>query len=203
MPNPPVSVEELIIAIVRVLGSLPVLRWAFVGGIIAVLVDLSDLFLMNLLRLGGVSNYQAFDKWLDQVYLICFLVVALRWPDPARSVAVALYGLRLAGFVAFEVTGEREVLVAFPNLFEFWFLFVASLPHWRPARGSGAGVGGASRSLPTSFQFTTKNLAISLGVLLVAKEAQEVVIHWLKLLDSFTAVEAVEAVWDWLKSVPP
>ena len=64
------SLEELIIAIVRVVGSLAVLKWAFVGGWAAILIDLSDLFLKNLLDLGGVSNYQAFDKWLDQVYMV-------------------------------------------------------------------------------------------------------------------------------------
>ena len=79
------SLEELIIAIVRVVGSLAVLKWAFVGGWAAILIDLSDLFLKNLLDLGGVSNYQAFDKWLDQVYMVAFLVVALRWKGPARN----------------------------------------------------------------------------------------------------------------------
>ena len=46
------TLEELIIAVVRVLGSLFVLRWALVGGLIAILVDLSDLFLKNLLSLA-------------------------------------------------------------------------------------------------------------------------------------------------------
>jgi hypothetical protein len=40
-------VEIVIIGTVRVLGALPVLRWAFVGAIIAILVDTSDIFLMN------------------------------------------------------------------------------------------------------------------------------------------------------------
>jgi hypothetical protein len=207
------STEELIIALVRVLGSLPVLRWAFAGGVLAVLVDFSDLFLMNLLDLGGVSNYQAMDKWLDQVYMALFLVVALRWPDPARAVAVVLYLFRLAGFVLFELTGNREVLVLFPNLFEFWFLFVASLRHVLPAREpvgqppSAAALavqrGTETRTqsataigLGTRFEFTSRNVGLVLLALLAAKMAQEIVIHWLKLLDSFTAVEAVEAIWD-------
>jgi hypothetical protein len=201
------SLEELIIAAVRILGSLLVLRWAFVGGVIAVLVDLSDLFMMNLLHLGGVSNYQSFDKWLDQVYLACFLIVALRWPDPARRIAVVLYGWRLIGFVLFELTQAREVMVAFPNLFEFWFLFVASLPHWRkvgprePALTVAAGQPPPvpeADSLPTSFAFSRRNLAISLGLLLVLKETQEIAIHSLKVFDSFTAVEAVQAIWRWI-----
>jgi len=212
------STEELIIALARIAGALLVLRWAFVGGVIAVLVDLSDLFMMNLLNLGGVSNYQSFDKWLDQVYMACFLIVALRWPDPARAISVVLFALRLVGFVAFELTGAREVLVAFPNLFEFWFLFVAYLTPQPPspqaergASGSG-GRGGTSTDvegarqevvsrrtlLGRNFVFSARNVVIALVALLALKEAQELAIHWFKVFDSFTAVEAVEAVWDWL-----
>lgn len=201
------TTEELIIAVVRVLGSLPVLRWPLGGGLLAVVVDLSDLFLMNLLTLGGVSDYQAFDKWLDQVYLACFLLVALRWPGPLREIAAGLYALRMAGFVAFELTGVREVLVVFPNLFEFWFLFVAATFRPGPA-GPAVGLDadhGATSPGPvgrwpngTRFRYSRRTIVTALAVLLLAKEGQEVVIHWLQLLDSFTAVEAVEAVWDWV-----
>ena len=62
--------EMLIIAAVRVAGSLPVLRWPLLGGVLALLVDQSDLFMMNLIDLGGVSDYQRFDKYLDQVYML-------------------------------------------------------------------------------------------------------------------------------------
>ena len=49
------------------------------GAIIAILVDFSDLFMMNLLTLGGLRDYQAFDKQVDLVYMATFLIVALRW----------------------------------------------------------------------------------------------------------------------------
>jgi hypothetical protein len=177
------TLEELIIAVVRILGSLLVLRWAFAGGIIAVLVDFSDLFLKNLLDLGGVRNYQSFDKWLDQVYQFAFLLVALRWKGPARTIAVVLYLFRIPGLFVFELTGERWTLLLFPNVFEFWFLFVASLPHWR--RG---------------FAYTRRNLALSLGILFALKEFQEYMLHGGRWLDNFTAVEAVDAIWDFLTS---
>ncbi|MBI5946819.1 MAG: hypothetical protein HY875_01615 [Chloroflexi bacterium] len=173
--------EELIISVVRVAGSLLVLRWAFVGGIVAVLVDFSDLFLKNLLDLGGVRDYQEFDKYLDQVYMLAFLAVAMRWRGPARSISIALYLFRLAGFFAFEVTGARGVLLFFPNVFEFWFLFVASLPHWRPG-----------------FRFGRRQVAVVMAILLPLKEFQEYVLHEARWLDRFTAVEAVQAIWDWL-----
>src|SRR5262245_43558788 len=113
------TLEMAIIAAVRVLGSLPVLRWAFVGALLAIIVDLSDLFMMNLLDLGGVYDYQSFDKLLDQVYMLTFLVTALRWGGLAARVSAVLYGWRMVGFIAFEVSGNRSILLLFPNVFEF------------------------------------------------------------------------------------
>src|SRR3972149_5090215 len=121
------TLEMLIIAAVRLSGSLPVLRWAFIGALIALLTDLSDLFLMNLIDLGGVRGYQSFDKWLDQVYMLTFLVVAVRWEAAPRTIAVVLYAYRLAGFAGFGVTEERAVLIFFPNVFEVWFLLIAGV----------------------------------------------------------------------------
>lgn len=178
------TLEEVIIAIVRILGSLLVFKWAFVGGVIAVLVDLSDLFMMNLLDLGGVRNYQSFDKWVDQVYLAAFLIVAVRKFGPLpRNIAVILYVYRFTGFLMFELTGWRQGIIFFPNVFEFWFLFVASLPHWRP-----------------NFQYSFRNVALVLAVLTALKLIHEYIIHYAQLLDSFTAIEAVEWIWDFLTS---
>jgi hypothetical protein len=53
-----------------------VLRWAFAGALIAIAVDFSDLFWMGVLDLGGLQNYQTFDKWADVVYMLTFLWVA-------------------------------------------------------------------------------------------------------------------------------
>jgi hypothetical protein len=176
------TTEEVVIAIVRVLGSLVVLRWALVGGIVAILTDLSDLFLKNFLDLGGVRDYQAFDKWLDQVYLAAFLSVAIRhWRGPARDIAIGLYAFRFTGFIIYELTGARTVLLFFPNVFEFWFLFVASLPHWRPA-----------------FRYTRANTAITLATLTAAKLLQEYVLHWNRVLDRFSTIDLLNALWDGL-----
>ena len=89
------TLEVLVIGAIRIAGSLPVLRWPLAGGILAILVDLSDLLLRDLLDLGGIPDYQAFDKWLDQVYLAAFLIVALRWSGLERGVAIG--ALRLTG----------------------------------------------------------------------------------------------------------
>ena len=79
------TLEQLIIGLIRIAGSLPVLRWALVGALIAIVVDFSDLFFMAVIDLGGLGDYQAFDKWIDLVYMFGFLWVANRWSGLTRN----------------------------------------------------------------------------------------------------------------------
>ncbi len=175
------TIEEIIISIVRIAGALPVLRWALAGALIAIAVDFSDLFQMNLLDLGGVGDYQALDKWLDVAYMLTFLVAALRWHGPAKTIAIALFAFRAVGFTAFEFTGERWVLVAFPNAFEFWFLLMAWFHHYRPAD-----------------VLTMRHALLWLIPAVLLKEAHELILHGWRGLDNYTAVEVVQTWWDWL-----
>ena len=170
------TVEILVIAAIRIAASLPVLRWPLAGGILAIVVDASDLLLRDALDLGGVGDYQSFDKWLDQVYMATFLVVALRWDGPARSIAVGLYACRLVGFILFELTGERAVLLLFPNVFEVWFLLVAAVG---PARIDRWSIG---------------RLAFALLVLTVLKEGQEWALHGARLFDGIRSLEFLDLV---------
>jgi hypothetical protein len=207
-----VTTEEIIIAVVRVLGSLPVLWFPFPGALIAVLTDLSDLFLMNLLHEGGVRDYQEFDKWLDQAYMATFLIVALRWKAAPRNIAVGLFAYRLVGFVAFEVTQERGLLIFFPNVFEFWFIFVSGVQFFGLEAGvvpSSAPPGGRSRGPAATgahgylfpFRYSFRQLAVVLPALLAAKLLQEYALHVGQWFEGFTAVEAVE--WIWRTLTPP
>jgi hypothetical protein len=172
-----VTLEVLVIAAFRIVGSLPVLRWPLFGGLLAILVDLSDLLLRDLLDLGGVPDYQSLDKWLDQVYLGFFLWVALRWTGPARTVAIGLYLLRLVGFVAFELTHERALLLLFPNAFEFWFIAVAALGDVRIS------------------DWSRGRLAILLVAVTGLKEIQEWALHGARLFDDIGTLEAIDLVW--------
>jgi len=172
------TAEVLVIALIRVAGALPVLRWPLAGGILAIVVDLSDLLLMNVLDLGGVPDYQRLDKLLDLVYMGTFLVVAQRWTGPDRWVAVTLFAWRMVGFAAFELTGERWLLLVFPNVFETWFLLVALLHHrWYPV------------------PWTPWRLAAAFAGILALKELQEWAIHQARLFDDITALEAIDLVW--------
>jgi len=175
------TTEMWVIAAVRIAGSLPVLRWPFWGAIAAMLFDLSDLFMMNLLHLGGVNGYQSFDKWLDQVYMAAFLIVAFRWEALPRTVAAGLYAYRMTGFAAFEATGERAILIAFPNLFEAWYLLVAGIKEFHID---------IHRQRPL--------VIAAAAALITLKFFQEYALHVGRWLDGFTAVEAVEGIWDWL-----
>jgi hypothetical protein len=176
-----VTAEVLVIGAFRVLGSLPVLRWPLAGGLLAILVDLSDLLLRDTLYLGGIPDYQAFDKWADQVYLGLFLIVALRWSGVERSVAVALYLFRLIGFAAFELTGERALLLVFPNVFEPWLLTVAAVHHWRPG-----------------FRWRPTVVVVVLLALTAVKEVQEWALHGVRLFDGISSLEFLNRVGRWL-----
>jgi hypothetical protein len=175
------TLEVLVIGTIRVLGSLPVLRWPLAGGILAILVDLSDLLLRDTLDLGGIPDYQAFDKWADQVYLAAFLIVALRWRGPERAIAVGLYLFRLVGFVAFEATGERALLLLFPNVFEPWFLVVAAVHRFRPG-----------------FEWRPVVTGAVLAVLLALKEVQEWALHGARLFDGISSLDFLDRIRRWL-----
>lgn len=175
------TLEVLLIGAVRIAGSLPVLRWPLAGGLLAIVVDLSDLLLRDTLDLGGIPDYQAFDKWMDQVYLGLFLLVALRWRGPERWLAIALYAYRLIGFVAFEATGERALLLVFPNVFEPWFLLVAAIHHWRPG-----------------FRWRPVPMVAALAGLTVVKEVQEWALHGARLFDGVSSLEFLDRLRRWL-----
>lgn len=171
------------VAAIRAAGSLPVLRWPFAGAIIAVLVDFSDLFLWNLFDLD-FDDYQAFDKWVDLVYMLTFLIVALRWSGTEKRVAIALFSFRMVGVALFELIGSRGMLLAFPNVFEFWFLFVAGRDLFKP-----------------SYELTARRTAAWLIVLALAKEGQEYALHQGRYLDRYNAIEVVVAWWNWVTTL--
>lgn len=171
--------ELAAVAAIRILGSLPVLRWAFAGALLAIAIDFSDLFLWNLFGLD-FGIYQAFDKWIDLVYMTTFLIVTLRWKGLERNVGIGLFLFRLVGVASFEIFQARTLLLVFPNVFEFWFLFVAGKNLWRPA-----------------YTVTAGRATVWLLALLLLKEAQEFALHQGRYLDRYNAVEVVLTWWRW------
>src|SRR5207249_11665417 len=85
----------------RAASALPTLRWPFAGALIALVADFADLFLMDVI--GGITDYQRLDKLCHLGYLPTFLGVA-RWSGLERVVAFVLFGYRMIGEVALEIT---------------------------------------------------------------------------------------------------
>lgn len=171
------TLEELIISFVRIFASLIVFKFNLLGGLLVILIDFSDLFMMNLISLGGVRNYQVLDKFLDLFYISFFLLISIRWTPSLRNISIGLFVFRIFGFILFEFFEERFILFLFPNIFEFWFIGIAFLNHYKI--------------------YPTKNkiiivLLLSLGLKLI----QEYILHVWRFLDNYRAVDVVSSILD-------
>lgn len=87
----------------------------------------------------------------------------------------------MIGFVAFELTQIRPILLVFPNVFEFWFVFVAIRRHYWP-----------------KYEMTRKRIVRWLIIVLVLKLGQEWVLRGGQYVDSFTLFEAVDVIFDFV-----
>jgi|TARA_B110000263_G_scaffold54024_2_gene45410 hypothetical protein len=162
--------EELIISLVRIFASLIVFKFNFFGAILVILIDFSDLFMMNIISLGGVRNYQLLDKFLDLFYIGYFFLITLRWEKTLRKISFLLFILRIFGFILFEFFQNRMILFIFPNIFEFWFLGITLLFLFRA-------------------KISKRKVIIVLFASVVLKLIQEYILHVWKVLDNYRAVD--------------
>jgi hypothetical protein len=152
----------------RLIVPITILRWPLNGAIVSAILDAVDVVLVDLIArfvrtpAGFGARYAQIDKWLDAHYLAVEAVESRRWPETLeRRIALALVAHRLVGVAAFEVTGNRRLLIAFPNLFEnfYWYVLVRRLLRpGRPLKGPG-------------------EAARVLTLLLIPKLAQEWILH--------------------------
>jgi hypothetical protein len=180
----------LVVLTLRLVGPLAILRWPLGGGLLAFLLDLHDTNLIKLLGPGNLQSplnhlfafrYQEIDKFLDMYYLALELIVSLRWQEKlARLTSVYLFGWRLIGFIVFELTKIRAVLVFAPNVFENFFLFYLIAQKYFPR-----------------FKLTPSNLVWVLLLLGLPKIGQEYMLH---ILDSEPYVRFKESIWHFLNS---
>ena len=171
------SLEELIVIIIRISGSLPVIYFPFFGSLFAILVDLSDLFIIGNLDLGGVRNYQRLDKLLDLSYMLTFLLVSLRWSKLERNISIFLFIFRIFGMIFYEITGSRIILFSFPNIFEFWFIGI-SLYKFR------------------NKLINIKSITFILVTATILKLLQEWILHWNKYLDNYAMGDILSVIKD-------
>ena len=162
--------EELIISLVRIFASLIVFKFNFFGAILVILIDFSDLFMMNIISLGGVRNYQLLDKFLDLFYIGYFFLITLRWEKTLRKISFLWFILRIFGFILFEFFQNRMILFIFPNIFEFWFLGITLLFLFRA-------------------KISKRKVIIVLFASVVLKLIQEYILHVWKVLDNYRAVD--------------
>ena len=171
------SLEELIVIIVRISGSLPVIYFPFFGSLFAILVDLSDLFIIGNLDLGGVRNYQRLDKLLDLSYMLTFLLVSLRWSKLERNISIFLFIFRIFGMIFYEITGSRIILFSFPNIFEFWFIGISFYKYRNRA-------------------INIKRISLILVLATILKLLQEWILHWNKYLDNYAMGDILSVIKD-------
>jgi hypothetical protein len=114
------------ITVLRLLGSLAVLIVPLPALWLCGHIDRWDWSLLGMPDASAQQQhmYQYWDKSLDTITLAMALVVALAWNDPlTRRLAIATFAWRVAGVALFMATGQREVLVVFPSVFERLVLF--------------------------------------------------------------------------------
>jgi hypothetical protein len=125
---------QTVVIALRLLVPLLIPRFPFWGGVAAMLLDGTDVIIVELFGSGGMGDhYHQLDKILDLYYLGIELWVSLRWVELLpRRLSIGLFAFRLIGVVLFELFGERWLLFVFPNLFENWYLFVAGRDEFAP-----------------------------------------------------------------------
>ena len=163
----------VIVTLIRLLIPLTILKHPFWGTILSLLTDAIDVILITILNMGDFTNYHSVDKFLDMYYLSFSAYTSLAWNDLlAKKTSIFLFVYRLIGFILFELTHMRSLLLLFPNLFEHFFLFYL----------------GYMKLFKKSSFSTYKQLAGVLIFLLILKLPQELVLHYLELQP-----------WNWFK----
>jgi hypothetical protein len=161
----------LIVLAVRLTVPLIIFKRPLLGGVLSFVADAADLVVFNVFDFP--DDYQRIDKGLDLYYLSIEMLVATRWAPLPRAIAGGLFGWRLVGAVLFEATGERWVLLVFPNLFELWWLLVV--------------IAGQNLSRRRSATWLTALLALKL--------AHEYVLHVWRVLDRYTLFDVADKLW--------
>jgi hypothetical protein len=95
----------------------------------------------------------------------------MSWEPLAKWTALSLFVYRAIGFVAFEATQTRALLLVFPNVFENFYLVYLAL-----------------RRFVASWQLTPRGLALLLVLVTVPKLGQEYLLHY-----------SEAQPWDWIK----
>lgn len=113
------------VILLRVLIPLAIPRYPLPGILAALLLDAVDQTVFQVFTTLNLDGYQGYDKALDTYYLAVAYIATLRnWRNVAAvRIARFLFYYRLVGVVLFELLQARWLLLVFPNVFEYFFIF--------------------------------------------------------------------------------
>ncbi|CUS04805.2 conserved membrane protein of unknown function [Candidatus Promineifilum breve] len=105
--------------------------------IVCLLLDGVDQTIFQSFTTMSLDGYQGYDKALDIYYLtVAYISTFRNWVNSyAFRTSRFLYYYRLVGVVLFELTQFRPLLLIFPNVFEYFFIWYEAVRLlWNPAR---------------------------------------------------------------------
>jgi hypothetical protein len=121
----------------RVIVPLGIFRYPLPAIIAALFIDAADKSILELFTNLNLDFYQSYDKALDIYYLsLAYIATFRNWPElTAFGISRFLWYYRLVGTTLFELTGVRALLLIFPNVFEYFFIYVeAARTRWSAMR---------------------------------------------------------------------
>ncbi len=132
------TVVFVIVVGLRFLVPLFIPKWPLPAVLACLVLDGIDQSVFQ--RFGfDPPGYQNYDKAMDLFYLsIAFLASLQNWTrSSAVGISRFLFFYRMVGVMAFEITGNRTLLLIFPNTFEYFFIAYELVRlRWDPRRFS-------------------------------------------------------------------
>ena len=114
----------LVSSLIRLVIPFSIFVWPFWGSVASVLADIFDVVIEDLLGVRDFSLYNQIDKFWDTYFYIIQALVARKWKNQlAQKIAWGLLAYRFIGVVIYELWPQRWLLMVFPNVFIWFFLF--------------------------------------------------------------------------------
>lgn len=114
------------------------------------------------------------DKFLDTYFMAFTAYTIFAWKNKAmKHIALSLFVWRMIGFVAFELTHIRYLLVIFPNVFLTFFLYYQ----------------GSIKLFKRDLFKSRRNILIFFLLTLLIKMPREFILHYFELQP-----------WNWFKA---
>ncbi len=132
--------DLIVVAVVvggRLVLPLAIFRYPLPAILACLVLDGVDQTIFQTFTSLTLDGYQGYDKALDVYYLTLAYISTLRnWTSQfAFEISRFLIYYRLIGVVLFEATQVRELLLIFPNTFEYFFIFYEAVrTRWDPRR---------------------------------------------------------------------